>query len=91
MSELSHVFSRPGILELYAWVGPDNAVRGLQSFEHPNRYPGDQPQADGSRCLPVYGDEPPADLDRHYFHDEFKVDGDQVVRTRTVRELPAQA
>jgi hypothetical protein len=78
--------SRPGSLPIYALVGADNVVRGIQTFENPDHYPGDGQQADGSRYLPVFGDEPPADLDRQYYDDEFEIEGDRVVRTRTVHE-----
>jgi hypothetical protein len=85
-AELPRALSRPSGLPLYAWVTPDNTVRGLQTFEDPGQHPGNEPQADGSRCLPVFGEESPADLDRQYFSDEFKIDGDFVLRTRTVQE-----
>ncbi len=87
--ELPRALSRPSGLPLFAWIGADNAVRGLQSFEDPRGYPGNEPQADGSRCLPIFGDEPPADLDRQYFLDEYKIDGVRVLRTRTVQERNA--
>jgi hypothetical protein len=61
-------------------------VRGVQCFEDPSRYRGDGQQSDGSRCLPVFGDEPQADLDRQYFKDEYEIDGDRVIRRRTVQE-----
>jgi hypothetical protein len=82
--ELPRALSRPSNLPLFAIVGPDNGVRGLQSFEDPSRYPGDKPQADGSRCLPVFGDEPPADLARQYFKDDYQIEGDRVIRMRSV-------
>ena len=85
-AKLPRAIGRPSGLPLFAWVTPDNTVRGVQSFEDPSWYPGDKPQADGSRCLPVYGDEPPADLDRQFFSDEFEIEGDRVIRTRTVCE-----
>jgi hypothetical protein len=78
-------------LPLYAIIGADNVVRGLQTFEDPGQYPGDDRQANGSRYLPVFGDEPPADLDQQYFEDEFKIEGDRVIRTRTVRERSSAA
>jgi hypothetical protein len=87
MSELPRAISRPGGLPLYAWVGPDNVIKGQITFEDPSRYPGDGQQADGSRYLPIFGDEPPADFfdrDRHYFRDEFHVEDDRVIRNRTV-------
>jgi hypothetical protein len=86
MSELPRALSRPSGLPLFAWIGADNAVRGVQCFEDPIRYPGGEQQADGSRCLPVFGEEPPADLQRQYFVDEFEIEGDRVIRMRTVHE-----
>jgi hypothetical protein len=86
MSELPRALSRPSGLPLFAWIGADNAVRGLQTFEDPDQHPGNEPQADGSRFLAVFGDEPPADLQRQYFNDEFKIEGDRVIRTRIVHE-----
>jgi hypothetical protein len=85
-TELPRALSRPSGLPLFAWIGADNAVRGVQCFEDPSQHPGDKPQADGSRCLAVFGDEPPADLQRQYFVDEFEIDGDRVIRKRTVQE-----
>jgi hypothetical protein len=84
--ELPRALSRPSGLGLYAWVGPDNVVRGQITFEDPKHYPGDGQQADGSRYLPIFGDEPPFNESHQYFHDEYAVDGDRVVRTRTGRE-----
>jgi hypothetical protein len=84
MTELPRALSRPGGLPLYALVGADNVVRGLQTFEDPAQYPGTTTQADGKRYLPVFGGEPPADLDLQYFRDEFQVEDDRVIRIRTV-------
>jgi hypothetical protein len=85
-TELPRALSRPGNLPLFALVGADNAVHGIQTFEDPAQYPGTAIQADGNRLLPVFGAEPPADFDRdrQYFRDEFDVEDDRVVRTRTV-------
>lgn len=86
MTEVPRALSRPSGLPLYALVGADGAMRGLQTFEDPRQCPGDGQQADGSRYLPVFGDEPPADLTRQYFDDAFRIEGDRIIRTRTVRD-----
>ncbi len=85
-TELPRVLSLPSGLPLYAWITPDNVIDGLQSFEDPSRYPGREPRADGRRCLPIFGEEPPGPFDknRQYFHDEYRVEGDRVIRTRTI-------
>jgi hypothetical protein len=92
-NELPRVLSRPSGLPLYAWIAPDGVVIGLQSFENPSCYPGDKPQADGRRCLPMFGEEPPGpfDEDRQYFADDYTVDGDRVIRMRTVRDREGAA
>jgi hypothetical protein len=88
MTELRRVFNQPAYPPVYAWVGAAGDVRSLATFPDPRDYPGDQLLPDGTRCLPVYGNEPPIDLERQYFMDDYKVDGDRVVRTRTVHDVP---
>ena len=85
LTELPRVMTRPGNLPLYAWIGPDNLMKGIIGFDgNPSVYPGEGPHADGSRYLPVFGEEATADLDRQFFHDEYEVKADRVIRTRTV-------
>jgi hypothetical protein len=88
--ELPRAVSRPSGLPLYAWVTRDGAVTGVQVFEDPARYPGHEPQAGGRRCLPIFGEEPPGpfDEDRQFFEDQYRVEGDRVIRTRTIRDRP---
>lgn len=91
LSELPRALGRPNGLPLYAWVTQEGSVRAVQTFEDPSRNPGVEAQADGSRCLPVFGDEPPIDLNRQYFEDAYAIEGDRVIRTRTVRDLARRA
>ena len=84
-TELPRVIGRPSNLPLFAKIGPDGAMQGVITFDgQPSCYPGEGPHADGSRYLQVYGDEPFADLDMHYFHDEYEIEAERVIRKRTV-------
>jgi hypothetical protein len=84
-TQLPRVLGRPGALPVYAWVGADGAMRGVISFDgNPNVYPGHGPHADGSRYLEVFGREIEADVDLSYFNDSYEIEGDRVIRTRTV-------
>jgi hypothetical protein len=84
-SDLPRVLNQPSGLPLYALIGADGAMRGAITFDgQSNRYPGKGPQADGSYYLPVFGDEAEADTDLYYFDDQYRIDGDRVIRTRTV-------
>jgi hypothetical protein len=88
LTDLPRALSRPSGLPLYAWVEADGTVKHVQSFEDPGNYPGDEPQPDGRRCLPVYGSEPPGPFDEatQYFDDEYAPDVDRVIRTRIIRD-----
>lgn len=86
-TELPRVIGRPSGLPLYALIDAAGTLGGVITFDgQPSCYPGEGPHADGRRYLPVFGEEPKADLDLHYFKDEYEVEGDRVIRTRTVRD-----
>lgn len=84
-TELPRALSRPGALPLWALIGADGTMIGQQTFED-GRLP---VWNDGRHYLPVFGDEPEADLDRQYFLDSFEIESDRVVRTRVVRDQDA--
>jgi hypothetical protein len=84
-TELPRALSRPGALPLWALIGADGKMIGVQTFED-GRLP---VWTDGRHYLPVFGDAPPADLNRQYFMDGFDVQADRVIRTRTVHDRDA--
>lgn len=77
--------SRPGNLPLWALIAADGKIIGVQTFDE-GRLP---VWSDGRHYLPIFGDEPEVDLDRQYFMDSFEIQGDRVVRTRTVHDRDA--
>jgi hypothetical protein len=85
MTELPRALSRPSGLPLFAWIGADGKMIGVQTFDD-----GHLPVwSDGRHYLPIFGNEPEVDLDRQYFMDSFDVQAEHVIRTRTVHDRAA--
>ncbi len=83
--EIPRALSRPSALPLWALIGADGKMIGVQTFEDGRL----SVWNDGRHYLPVFGDEPAADLDRQYFLDSYTIEGDRVVRTRVVHDRDA--